>query len=42
MPIQDEWAMKAANPLNAELKRKGVTYSLLVEKLETIGISKRK
>lgn len=41
MPTQDEWEMKAANLLKAELKRKGVTYSQLVEKLEAIGISEK-
>ena len=41
MPAQDEWEMKAANLLKAELKRKGVTYSQLVEKLEAIGISEK-
>lgn len=31
MPTQDEWEMKAANLLKAELKRKGVTYAQLSE-----------
>lgn len=33
--------MKAANLLKAELKRKGVTYAQLVEKLDAIGISEK-
>lgn len=32
---------KAANLLKAELKRKGVTYAQLVEKLDAIGITER-
>lgn len=31
MPTQDEWEMKAANLLKAELKRKGVTYAQLAD-----------
>ena len=31
MPNQNEWEMKAANLLKAELKRKGVTYAQLAE-----------
>ena len=41
MPTQTEWEMKAANLLKAELKRKGVTYAQLVEKLADIGISEK-
>lgn len=41
MPTQNEWEMKAANLLKAELKRQGVTYARLVEKLAEIGISER-
>ena len=41
MPDQTEWEMKAANLLKAELKRKGVTYAQLVEKLDAIGISEK-
>ncbi len=37
MPDQTEWETKAANLLKAELKRKGVTYAQLVEKLADIG-----
>ena len=32
---------QAANPLKSELKRKGVTYARLVERLSAIGISER-
>ena len=35
---QDEWTLKAKNLLKAELKRKGVTYRQLSEKLEAMGI----
>jgi uncharacterized protein YjiS (DUF1127 family) len=41
MPTQTEWEMKAANLLKAELKRKGVTYAQLVERLADIGISEK-
>ena len=41
MPEQSEWETKAANLLKAELKRKGVTYAQLVERLADIGISEK-
>lgn len=41
MPKQSEWEIKAANLLKAELKRKGVTYAQLVERLTAIGISEK-
>jgi hypothetical protein len=41
MPEQTDWEMMAANLLKAELKRKGVTYAQLVEKLEALGISEK-
>ena len=41
MPDQNEWEKEAANLLKAELKRKGVTYAQLVEKLDAIGISEK-
>ena len=41
MPDQNEWETKAANLLKAELKRKGVTYSQLVEKLADIGVDEK-
>lgn len=33
-----EWEAKAKGLLKAELKRKGVTYAQLVEKLAAVGI----
>lgn len=41
MPEHSEWEAKAANLLKAELKRKGVTYAQLVEKLAAIGIDEK-
>ena len=41
MPEQTEWESRAANLLKAELKRKGVTYAQLVERLADIGISEK-
>lgn len=41
MPEQTDWESKAANLLKAELKRKGVTYAQLIEKLAEIGISEK-
>jgi hypothetical protein len=41
MPSHTEWEAKAANILKAELKRKGVTYAQLVERLANIGISEK-
>jgi len=41
MPNQTEWETMAANLLKSELKRKGVTYAQLVEKLDAIGISEK-
>ena len=41
MPDQTEWETKAANILKAELKRKGVTYGQLVERLADIGINEK-
>lgn len=35
---QDEWTLKAKNILKAELKRRGVTYRQLSDKLGEIGI----
>jgi len=34
-----EWSDKAKNLLRSELKRQGVTYAQLAEKLEAIGVS---
>ena len=41
MADQNEWETKAANLLKAELKKKGITYAQLVEKLEGIGICEK-
>ena len=41
MPTQTEWETKAANLLKAELKRKGVTYAQLVERLAGMGIEEK-
>ncbi len=41
MPGLSEWEKQAANLLKSELKRKGVTYAQLVEKLDAIGISEK-
>lgn len=41
MAEKTDWELKAANLLKAELKRKGVTYAGLVEKLADIGIEER-
>ncbi len=41
MPQHTDWEALAANTLKAELKRKGVTYTNLVEMLAEIGISEK-
>jgi len=41
MPDQNEWESRVANLLKAELKRKGVTYSQLVDKLSDIGVDEK-
>lgn len=41
MPTQTEWEARASNLLKAELKRKGVTYGQLVERLADIGIAEK-
>ncbi len=38
MAEKTDWEARAANLLKAELKRKGVTYAQLVEKLAGIGV----
>ena len=35
---QDEWTIKAKNILKAELKRRGIAYRQLAEKLGELGI----
>ncbi|WP_022697191.1 DUF6471 domain-containing protein [Euryhalocaulis caribicus] len=39
MPERNQWEDRAANLLKAELKRKGLTYAQLAERLETVGVS---
>ncbi|MEX1306395.1 MAG: DUF6471 domain-containing protein [Rhodovibrionaceae bacterium] len=41
MVERTDWEARAANLLKAELKRKGVTYSALVERLAEIGVSEK-
>ncbi len=41
MPEQNQWETKVANLLKAELKRHGVTYAQLVEKLAAIGVDEK-
>jgi len=36
---QDRWAMAAKNILKAELKRRGVTYAELAERLGELGVA---
>ncbi len=39
MPERTDWEAKARGLLRAEMARHGLTYSQMVEKLETVGIS---
>jgi 3-mercaptopyruvate sulfurtransferase SseA len=41
MAEKTDWEALAANLLKAELKRKGVTYAQLVEKLGEIGVEEK-
>lgn len=41
MTERTDWEARAANLLKAELKRKGVTYAQLVEKLAEIGVDEK-
>jgi len=41
MPDQNQWEAKVSNLLKAELKRHGVTYAELVEKLTAIGVDEK-
>ena len=41
MAEKTDWEARAANLLKAELKRKGVTYAQLVEKLAAIGVDEK-
>ncbi len=39
MTNKTEWEARAKNLLKAELKRRGVTYAQLVDKLAAIGVT---
>ena len=41
MPDQTEWESRVSNTLKAELKRKGVTYAQLVERLAELGVEEK-
>lgn len=41
MTERTDWELKAANLLKAELKRKGVTYAQLVERLAQLGVDEK-
>ena len=41
MPEKSEWEEQVANLLKAELKRKGITYAQLVDKLSEIGVEEK-
>jgi hypothetical protein len=38
MPNNSEWEAKVKGLLKAELKKRGVTYAQLVDKLEAVGV----
>lgn len=39
MPARNRWEDQASNLLKAELKRRGVSYGQLVERLQALGIA---
>jgi len=41
MPDKDEYEARVAAILKAEIKRAGLTYAQLVEKLEAIGVQEK-
>lgn len=41
MPEKTDWEARVANMLKAELKREGITYAQLVEKLADIGVDEK-
>lgn len=41
MADKNEWEQRVANLLKAELKRHGVTYAQLVDKLSAIGVDEK-
>lgn len=38
---ETEWEQRVSNLLKAELKRKGVTYGQLVDRLKVIGVDEK-
>jgi hypothetical protein len=38
MPERDDWEAKARGIIRAEMAKQGLTYSQLVERLESIGV----
>jgi Domain of unknown function (DUF6471) len=38
MPEKTDWEAKVQGLLKAELKKRGVTYAMLVEKLKAVGV----
>lgn len=38
MPTNSEWETKVKGLLKGELKRRGVTYAQLVDKLQAVGV----
>lgn len=41
MPEKTDWEARVANMLKAELKRQGVTYAQLVERLSALGVDEK-
>jgi hypothetical protein len=41
MPEKTDWEARVANLLKAELKRHGVTYAQLVDRLDAIGVEEK-
>ena len=41
MAEKTDWEARAANLLKAELKRRGVTYAQLVDRLAAIGVNEK-
>lgn len=39
MQTEDEWAAKVKGMVKAELKRRGVTYEQLAQKLQEVGVN---
>ena len=39
VPVRNDWEAKAAMILKLELKKRGVTYAQLVEKLAAVGVT---